>query len=198
MPTCAKCGEKFPNRVVIDGKKRNISSRKYCLTCSPFGRHNTRKLGLEGEGLKCLCAVCGRPYVYDKKAGHTKRYCNTCLVQRRRSKLQRMAVEYRGGECLYCGYSRCVSAMEFHHLDPETKEFGISAACAKTRAWEVIRRELDKCVILCCRCHRELNEGLISPQEIEELAAKAQLVEQPIRNRQVPGSNPGGGSKNQE
>jgi hypothetical protein len=44
MPTCQKCGDKFPFRVLIDGKQRNLKSRKYCLQCSPFGNHNTKNL----------------------------------------------------------------------------------------------------------------------------------------------------------
>jgi hypothetical protein len=41
MPTCRKCKANFPNRVSIDGKIRVVNRRKFCLSCSPFGRHNT-------------------------------------------------------------------------------------------------------------------------------------------------------------
>jgi len=54
MPICANCNSVYPNTVKIEGIVRNLSSRKYCLECSPFGEHNTRKILL---GVKQL-----RPY----------------------------------------------------------------------------------------------------------------------------------------
>lgn len=44
MPDCLKCGAHFPNWVSIDGVKKNLASRKYCLDCSPWGEHNTKPL----------------------------------------------------------------------------------------------------------------------------------------------------------
>lgn len=41
MPICKGCDKAFPNRTTISGKVRNISNRVFCLTCSPFGMHNT-------------------------------------------------------------------------------------------------------------------------------------------------------------
>lgn len=40
---CANCGDLFEKRVVIDGKSRNLSHRKFCFKCSPWGKHNTRR-----------------------------------------------------------------------------------------------------------------------------------------------------------
>lgn len=44
MPTCKLCNDKFPTKITIDGKVRNLQTRKYCLNCSPFGCGNTKKL----------------------------------------------------------------------------------------------------------------------------------------------------------
>ena len=41
---CKKCNESFPYKVKIDNKFRYLGSRKYCLTCSPFGKNNTISL----------------------------------------------------------------------------------------------------------------------------------------------------------
>ena len=76
-----------------------------------------------------------------------------------RKKNKERAIEYKGGKCVVCAYNRSVTAMEFHHLDPTQKDFGISSN--SNRAWEKIRIELDKCVLVCSNCHREIHEGII-------------------------------------
>jgi hypothetical protein len=82
--------------------------------------------------------------------------CRSEAVQRRREKLKKKAVEHKGGECKVCGYNKCVDALEFHHRDPNTKEFGV-AAKGYTRSWDKVKEELDKCDMLCANCHRELH-----------------------------------------
>ena len=76
-----------------------------------------------------------------------------------------MAVEYKGGKCQLCGYSRCPEALEFHHLKNGEKDFGISDR-GYTRSWKTIREELDKCILLCANCHREVHSGTQLPREI--------------------------------
>ena len=76
-----------------------------------------------------------------------------------------MAIEYKGGRCQICGYNRCMEAMEFHHFSSSGKDFGISEK-GYTRSWEKVKEELDKCVMLCANCHREVHTGLQLPREI--------------------------------
>ena len=96
-----------------------------------------------------------------KKHGLTKhnkdRKCLKCgveYVNNRRVALKLMSVEYKGGCCSVCGYNKCADALDFHHLDPTLKSFSISTN-GHTRSWDVLKKELDKCVLLCANCHRE-------------------------------------------
>ena len=57
-----------------------------------------------------------------------------------------------------------MEALEFHHLTSTKKDFGISSK-GYTRSWEKIRAELDKCVLLCANCHREVHSSLQPPRE---------------------------------
>jgi len=75
-----------------------------------------------------------------------------------RRRLKTKAIEYKGGKCMLCGYDRCNAALEFHHLDKTTKSFGLSRN-GVIRSWESIRTELDKCVLVCANCHREVETG---------------------------------------
>jgi hypothetical protein len=64
-----------------------------------------------------------------------------------------MAVDLLGGKCSKCGYNKCLAALNFHHVDPELKEFNINQSMTMT--WEVILEELKKCSLLCSNCHME-------------------------------------------
>jgi len=70
-----------------------------------------------------------------------------------------MAREYKGGKCMICGYTKYPGSLDFHHLDPKQKEFGISVR-GLTRSWEKIRKEIDKCILVCANCHREIHAGI--------------------------------------
>ena len=86
-------------------------------------------------------------------------------VRKRREKVRRMAVAYKGGRCQVCGYDRCIEALEFHHLDPMQKDFGISHK-GYTRSWEKVRQEVDKCILLCANCHREVHAGILQLPQV--------------------------------
>ncbi len=70
-----------------------------------------------------------------------------------------MLVSEAGGCCRLCGYDRCVAALEFHHLDPTTKQFGV-AQQGVARSIERLRVEVRKCVLLCSNCHAEVESGV--------------------------------------
>lgn len=70
-----------------------------------------------------------------------------------------MTVAYKGGKCSICGYDKFAGALDLHHTDPKTKEFGIGEK-GYTRSWAAVQREADKCVLVCANCHRELEAGI--------------------------------------
>ena len=75
-----------------------------------------------------------------------------------RRAVKRNLIEYKGGKCQICGYNRCQEALEFHHLDPQEKDFTISGG---TKSFESLKPEVDKCMLLCANCHREIHAGLV-------------------------------------
>lgn len=68
------------------------------------------------------------------------------------------AVEYKGGKCEVCGYDKCLRALAFHHRDPSKKDFALSRI---TISWARMKKELDKCSLVCANCHSEIHDGLI-------------------------------------
>src|SRR3990167_11159035 len=87
---------------------------------------------------------------------------NIEAVTKRRKKLKQMAIELKGGKCQICGYNKYQGALDLHHIRGK-KEFSIGDK-GYTRSWEKVQAELDKCVLVCANCHRELEAGLIQPQ----------------------------------
>lgn len=82
-------------------------------------------------------------------------------VRKRRKKIREMALNYKGGRCQRCGYNRCLEALEFHHLSSSGKDFSVSSK-GYTRSWKRVQEELDKCILLCANCHREIHAQVSS------------------------------------
>lgn len=95
---------------------------------------------------------------YSDRAEYFKR-----AVTKRRKAVKQKVVEYKGCVCSLCGYARCVDALDLHHIDATTKEFGISSG-GLTRSWEKVRTEADKCILVCANCHREIHAGMVEVQ----------------------------------
>lgn len=89
-------------------------------------------------------------------------YCKCCTklqATTRQQKLKEEIINYKGGKCISCNYNAYQGALEFHHLDPNEKEFNISTSSHLT--FEKIKAELDKCILLCANCHREIHANKI-------------------------------------
>jgi hypothetical protein len=66
-------------------------------------------------------------------------------------KRKEMAVDYKGGKCVRCGYDKHPAALQFHHTNPEEKSANWGKL--KSKSWKKITEEIDKCILLCANCH---------------------------------------------
>lgn len=106
--------------------------------------------------MKCAWKNCANEARENPYKGHEPIYCskkckNKATVDSMRHRRKQDAVNYLGGKCSVCGYNKCLGALDFHHVNPDEKDFALSG---KTK-WEDMKKELDKCVLLCANCHRE-------------------------------------------
>ena len=83
-----------------------------------------------------------------------RKYMSNYMFDKRKE-LKIKAIEYKGGCCSMCGYNKSVLSLSFHHIDPNTKDFQISGI---TRSWDKIKKEVDKCILVCNNCHGEIHE----------------------------------------
>ena len=134
-----KLGMRTKNRV---GRRPRVKGRRLPTTMATCRRHGETEFVLEGRG------------------SYRCKRCRAERVARRRRRIKEVLVDEAGGRCALCGYDRSIAALEFHHLDPRTKSFGL-AQRGITRSIEEVRREARKCVLVCANCHAEIEIGAI-------------------------------------
>ena len=101
-------------------------------------------------------------------------------VKNSRERLKERIVYVMGGKCQCCGYNKCQSALELHHINPQEKEFTVSANT--NRSWQSIVQEIKKCTLVCANCHREIEAGLIKSPQCSFNQEKANEISQLIQD----------------
>lgn len=181
---CRNCQDSFPPTMVIDGKRRVLNKRRYCLRCSPFGRHQTKPMLFRvDKKMPRTCEGCSRQYIWESRRGHTFRKCNSCVANGKRKNARITLITKAGGKCVSCGYKKCIDALEFHHRDPREKDFNVNGS---TGCMSIARllREIKKCDLLCANCHREKHF------QINKSSRSSRLAEHLLDKRGVAGAAP--------
>lgn len=74
----------------------------------------------------------------------------------------------RGGKCQNCGYDKNLSAIDFHHKNPETKKFQLDQRTLSNSSMKAIMEEFEKCEVLCANCHRECHSPNLLLENVKE------------------------------
>lgn len=109
------------------------------------------------------CILCGKEFLANNIM---RKYCFDCSPQgltpteglrSRKRALKHFLVQYKGGKCCQCGYNKCEGALQFHHINQEEKDFTLSHINLNDTDFsiEIIKQEVDKCILLCANCHAE-------------------------------------------
>lgn len=127
-----------------------------------------------------ICPICR--HTYETNASSTRQFCFDCSPYYENSKgrsktitsirkaIKRNLVAYKGGKCQICGYDKCIEAMQFHHKNPDEKDFNISGLREYTvESIQKYYDEVDKCILTCANCHFEIHAGLIDIDNINLL-----------------------------
>lgn len=119
-----------------NNKIENVSSLK---------RGNWRVAREEIKKCDLLCDNCHRELHYETDNKDERRLSKDVYVQ------------YKNNKCEICSYNKCLAALVFHHKDPNEKEFDIGSLNLRIESLEdlneIIKVELDKCMLLCANCH---------------------------------------------
>lgn len=79
---------------------------------------------------------------------------NSKSVQKSQRRKKIHAIEQFGGKCSVCGYDKCINALEFHHTENKKEE---PSYIIFRWSWERALKELEKCILVCANCHREIH-----------------------------------------
>lgn len=138
---------------------QNQSTHKECTRCgewkhlSEYHKHKGGRLGLAAS-----CKVCSKLKLLDERKKNPER--SRKWARDRQRNLKQLALKYKGSKCSVCGYHKCFAALEFHHMNPLKKDFKISQRgfCRKNLT-DKVKVELDKCIVVCSNCHREIHHA---------------------------------------
>lgn len=117
--------------------------------------------GLNNKQIAKELGMCPSSITYNLRADYRQRHYEH--LKKRRLTHKKQALQYKGNKCQLCGYSKCKSAMEFHHPDPLQKDPRLIRRSGRMAnlPFDSMKKELDKCVLLCANCHREIHEGIV-------------------------------------
>ena len=139
-----------------DGKTQAEIARIFNTSQSTMGRW-IRGFGLKSQNHKCGCGEVDP----DNFSRGRFTECKKCRSSRQNYlyiKYKQEAVDYKGGECVKCGYNKCLMSLDFHHIDPSTKSPDWKKM--RHRPLRKIKDELDKCILVCRNCHGEIHAEL--------------------------------------
>ena len=132
----------------------------------PFKYVNKKNYGETRFCPKCEKECSTSEFYTRRDKSNSSSYCKQCTNYQtviRQRNLKKQMIEYKGGKCERCGYDKYYGALEFHHIDPSKKDFSLSHLKRYTFN-QIVIDELDKCMLLCSNCHREIHGEQLNPK----------------------------------
>lgn len=127
-------------------------------------KHNLKTLRVINRDKKYKqCPHCkeSKPLTEFYRSRKSSSFCKRCITKvnkERVKKHKQIAVDYKGGSCSICGYNKSLAALDFHHIDPSQKDSKWNNFRGKFTKKH--KNELDKCILVCSNCHREIHNGI--------------------------------------
>lgn len=129
----------------------NQNVTKRCSTCKeylPVEHFHANKA--KKDGLNNCCKNCQREISRNHYNANKQNYFDRNREVRRQNKIK--LLEMRKNPCADCGQTFHPYVMEFDHRQPELKEFSLGRASFGN--FNKIKKELEKCDLVCANCHK--------------------------------------------
>jgi len=145
---CLELPTNFPKQDYI--KPDPMSLDRKCVRCGLYkpayeffyiGKQKT-----QCEHRSSRCKACRKIYARERDKKH-------------RDEVKEFVRQVKNVPCADCHRRFPYYIMQFHHLDPTTKEFDIYSGGGRTHSIKKLKAEIEKCVIICANCHLEREWG---------------------------------------
>jgi hypothetical protein len=147
---CSLCGEKNPIKLTFHHKNKEDKEHEMNLLLQ-------RKFSSIIEEIKkciLLCSNCHREI-------HSQDIKPKSIIGKTffDKSVKQSFLEYKKTtSCERCGYNKNVDALDFHHVSTDDKKFRLSRMHTNHKSInnelnKRIKKELDKCIVLCSNCH---------------------------------------------
>jgi hypothetical protein len=130
---------------------------KYCVKCKlnleldMFVKNKARS-----DGLSSCCKLCQNKMSKEHYYNNKQYYLDKEKVRKNKMKDWFTSLKSKL-ECKICKESE-ISCLDFHHLDPLSKEGSIGVMLNRNAKSKIIA-EIAKCIVLCSNCHRKHHAG---------------------------------------
>ena len=119
------------------------------------------ELAIPCHGPSCLGKMRHSSFFYRRKSGKLRKKCKKCSCLHFRENCKKKkefvhSVKLNIGHCQMCKMAvtkETCCCFDFDHLDRSTKITTISNMVRKNRSIAIIEAEIEKCRLLCCKCH---------------------------------------------
>ena len=95
---------------------------------------------------------------YKELTNQTKHLPQNSIHRKRYEILIAFMVEQKG--CIFCHNTN--TTLMFHHKNPESKVKAVSQLLTKKYSTETLITEIEKCYVVCRKCHRKVHSGQLT------------------------------------
>lgn len=130
--------------------------KKMCNKCkiekqvSDFTKNKQKK-----SGYNYYCKECNKSYQKEHYKANKADYIDK--KNNRKKSLKEFVVSIKDVAKCYRCHEGDIACLDFHHINNNDKDFNIALAVNHGVSIETLKKEIDKCIILCSNCHRKLH-----------------------------------------
>ena len=148
---------------VTIAKELNVWPSKISTLIKKYGLESLRPIKRREYKSSPLCKKCNEtnPDMFFITNLSTCKKCLPKQALQSRHKAKNQIINYKGSQCQICGYNKSIFALDLHHINPHEKDTKLFMFIKRTKCFNLdkIKEELDKCILLCANCHREVHAG---------------------------------------
>lgn len=132
----------------------NIIEIKKCRVCDKEKLVDDFDWKIKNVRKRNICKQCWK--IYRRKHYVDNKQYYVVKVRKYKRKTREWLNKFKKKLSCSCGENH-ISCLDFHHRDRTKKEISIATAVNKGWSPKRIKKELEKCDVLCANCHRKLH-----------------------------------------